>query len=117
MGPLGVVLLAVLLPLTVTLRERDQTVSIGGSPLPHSLQIVLAYERDSGRPVVVNPRPAAKNVAWSDDGGMLRVLITPTSGRTLTDADDYTFHVEGGVRGLHVVAVTAYDVDGLRLTD
>ena len=99
-------------------RAEHRTISVSGPALPHAVQLVLAYDADGTRPVVVNPRPSVKNLVWADDGATIRVLITPTGGQTLTDAADYVFHVAAGrIAGLRIVTVAAYDVAGTRLAD
>jgi len=96
-------------------RTEHHTISFAGPSAFHSAQVALAYEAGAERPVVVNPRPAVKNVAWFDDGSVLRVLLTPTDGRTPVTVDDFTFYVAGTVGELRVIGVSAYDVSGARI--
>jgi len=82
----------------VRLRRQQATVEIipGGWGLAH----------------VVNPRGDLKSVNWSDDGASLRVLLSPAKGQPLTNIKDYKFYVTGGITGLTLNSVQAYDLDG-----
>src|SRR5206468_1757886 len=79
------------LPLSALERGAHQVVTFSGAAVPHSAQVLLSYDPDGARPVVINPRPALKNVVWAENAGVLRVLVTPTSGQTPTDFTDFAF--------------------------
>lgn len=93
-------------------RAEHYTVTFSGPTVPHSIQIELLRTAGVGSPWVVNPRGDLKNVAWSDDGARLRILLTPTHGQTLADLSHFKFYVAGGVAGLRVAGLKAYDIAG-----
>jgi hypothetical protein len=85
--------------------------------VPHAIQIDLAHNPDAssggvGVPYVVNPRDDLKSASWSDDGTRLRVILMPTAATALADIKHFKFYVTGGLTGLLVSSVDAYDVDG-----
>ncbi len=98
-------------------RVPAQSVTFTGSTIPHALQVDLAHNPDrdnggTGKAYVVNTRGDIKNIAWRDDGTSLRVIVTPTNAAPLTDLQDFKFYVTGGLGGLYITQVKAYDADG-----
>lgn len=98
-------------------RVPNQSVTFTGSTIPHAIQVDLAHypDRDSGgvgKAHVANTRGDIKNIAWRDDGSNLRVILTPTNDRSFSDLLDFKFYVAGGLTGLYVTDVRAYDVNG-----
>lgn len=98
-------------------RAPYYTVDFTGSSVPHAIQINLLHDPDAssggvGIPYVVNPRGDLKSVAWSDDGAQLRVILMPTGAASLADIKHFKFYVTGGLTGLLVSSVSAYDSDG-----
>lgn len=59
-------------------RAEHYTVLFSGDTVPHSIQVELSHASAEGKPWVINPRGDIKNIAWSDDGSNLKVLLTPT---------------------------------------
>lgn len=106
---------------TVHLRYMERapyyTIDFTGTTVPHAIQIELAHNPDAssggvGVPYVVSPRSDLKNAAWSDDGTQLRVILTPAGSAALADIKHFKFYVAGGLNGLLVSNVSAYDVNG-----
>ncbi len=93
-------------------RAEHVTMTFTGSTVPQVIQVELLRTPEVGKPWLVNPRGDLKNLAWSDDGSRLRVLLLPTHGQTLGDLAHFKFHIAGGVTGLQVVSVKAYDSQG-----
>jgi hypothetical protein len=101
-------------------RVPHYQVDFTGDVLPHALELLLTHDPDvdhggSGRPYVVNPRGEIKNLAWSGDGSSLRVLLLPTGENTVARLKDYKFYVTGGITGLQLAELAAFDADGNRL--
>ena len=96
----------------------------GGSVLPASIQVDLAHAPDSsvggtGKTFVVNPRGEMKNLTWTDNGTNLRVLLLGSGDGTSKDPyltgymwKYFKFYVTGGVTGVTVQNVKAYDING-----
>ena len=98
-------------------RVAHYTVNFSGATIPYAIQIDLAHDADldnggSGRAYVVNPIGYIKSATWSDDGLGLRVLLMPARAGEIDDIQDFKFYVAGGVTGLSVTSVLAYDMDG-----
>lgn len=81
--------------------------------IPHSVQIdfirTLAAE---GQPWVTHGRGDIQNILWSDNGTLLKVMITPVNGMTVDRLSDFKFYVTGSVTDITVNSVRAYDVAG-----
>ena len=96
----------------------------GGSKLAAAIQIDLTHAPDSsvggtGKTFVVNPRGEMKNLTWTDNGSNLRVLLLGSGDGTSKDPaisnykwNYFKFYVTGGVTGVQVQSVKAYDVNG-----
>ena len=96
----------------------------GGTTLASAIQIDLTHAPDSsiggtGNTFVVNPRGEMKNVSWTDNGTKLRVLLTTAGDGTTKDPGlskymwkYFKFYVTGGVTGVTVQSVKAYDING-----
>lgn len=100
-------------------RRPAATVQLsGGSTLPAAIQIDLTHNPDdtvggTGKTFVVNPRGEVKNLTWSDNGTALRVMLLTAKGNTTpNDWKQYKFYVTGGVTGVQVQNVKAYDSAG-----
>lgn len=115
-------------------RANHHTVSFtGGSTLPAAIQLELTHDPDvdnggAGQVYVIPPRGDIKSFNWSDSGTTLRVIITPAWLRTAEDqvADGvfyvetlkmYKFYIAGGITGLQITSVSAYDLDGNMIPD
>lgn len=97
----------------------------GGTVLPASIQVDLAHSPDSsvggtGKTFVVNPRGEMKNLTWTDNGTNLRVLLLGSGDGTTKDPylegtymwKYFKFYISGGVTGVQVQNVKAYDING-----
>lgn len=100
-------------------REPSYTVQFsGGSPLPVAIQVELTHSPDSsvggtGKAFAVNPRGEMKNLTWTDNGTTMRVLLLTAKGNgTPGNWKYYKFYVTGGVTGVQVQNVKAYDSAG-----
>lgn len=98
-------------------RAPATSVSFSGPTIPYGIQIELSRDSGVGKPWVANPRGDIKTVNWSDDGSRVRVLITPSNGVLLSNISHFKFYVAGGVTGLAVVSVKAFDQNGNAVTD
>ena len=103
--------------LTTLERAEHVTVTFSGSSVPHCIQVDLLRDAGIGTPWVINPRGDLKNVTWGDDGGKLRVMLTPPNGQTPSHLGHFKFYVAGGVSGLQVTDIRAYDQEGNVMTD
>lgn len=111
-----------LLPEMLYSMERAENYSIDftGTTVPHALQVDFLHDPDdslggTGRPHVINPRGDMTNVAWTDDGTSMRVIVTPA--RTgLSRMEHFRFYVAGGITGLIPQLVEAFDIDGNPVT-
>ena len=95
-------------------RADGYTVTFTGATIPHSIGVQFTHTPTVGKTWVVNPRGDIKNVTWTDDGSMLKVMVTPTGGQTLTQMIDFKFYVAGGIAALTQVpsSIKAYDING-----
>ena len=99
------------------LRVNHYTVEFDGQVLPYSIQIEFDHDADRanggvGSAFVVNPLGYIKNAAWSDNGFITRVLLTPASTASITSFSDFKFYVAGDVTNLSTANLQAFDVDG-----
>jgi len=102
----------------------------GGDTVPAALELWLTHDPDRtaggayGQAIAVNPRGESKNLAWSDDGVHMHVLLTPSGDGTWHDPDFpstvglkyWKFYVTGGVTGVRVDAVKAFDRNGMTIS-
>jgi hypothetical protein len=108
-------------------RADHYTVSFSGPQVPAAIQVELNHDPDqdnsgTGQAYVIPPRGDLKSINWTDTGTVLRVLIAPAWHKTVEDADRTSFNAEsmnwskfyvaGGVTGLQVNNVQAFDMDG-----
>ncbi len=94
------------------------TITFGGTTIPHALQLELSRAVDDKRAWVVNPRGDLKNLAWTDTGSTIKVIMTPPFGATPSRVKNFKFHIAGGVTGLALVpgSLKAYDINGAPVT-
>lgn len=108
-----------------------------GVQTPYAIQVDLAHnltDQDlignggTGVAFASNPRGDIKNLAWSDGGTSMRVILTPAwmkgtapgSGEAMSEMAHFKFYVAGGVTGLRLADPTtevpngfmAFDIDG-----
>jgi hypothetical protein len=93
-------------------RAETRTITFSGPSVPYGIQVELARTPGAGQPWIVNPRGDVKNISWSDNGAAILLLLTPSNGVNLTDLIHFKFYVAGGVTGLSVSSVRAFDVNG-----
>jgi hypothetical protein len=115
-GPLTPVQMAVLE------RIEHYELNFSGPQLPYAIEVILDHDLDAdnggaGKAYVVNPRGDVKNVLWSDNGALLKVLLTPTHDQPLNDFKHFKFYVSGGITNLSVNSVNAVDENGNPVLD
>jgi len=93
-------------------RADRSTITFTGSTIPHSMHMTFAHTPNVGKTWVVNPRGDIKNLAWTDDGANITVVLTPAQGITLSRISDFKFYIAGGISGLTQTNLKAYDVNG-----
>ena len=98
-------------------RVNHYVVSLSGTFLPSAASVTMIHNPDAsqagvGVPHVVNPRGDIKNVAWNDDGTQLKVILTQANSSSIDAFADFKFYVTGGITGLLVTGVDAYDSNG-----
>ena len=103
--------------LAVMERTSYYKISFSGPLLPYAIQLDLIHDPDKdssgvGKAYAVNPISGVKNVSWTDDGTLMRVILMPSANADLADFGDFLFYVAGGVRNLLPIAATAYDING-----
>ena len=107
-----------LIPNVVQTLERSPsaTVTFTGTTIPHSMQLTFAHTPGVGTPWIVNPRGDIKTVAWADDGANITVALTPIQGVDVGQWLDLKFYVAGGISGLTLTNLKAYDINGNPVT-
>ena len=127
-SPFRVQVLGAMTPPQLQSMERESAYTVrfsGGSTLPTAMQVDMTHNPSSsaggtGIPLVVNPRGEMKNLSWTDNGTNLRVLLFTSGDGSTKDPyfpDTYMwnyfkFYVTGGITGLQVTNVKAYDSAG-----
>ena len=95
--------------------------SFSGASVPYAIQLDLIHDPDeahsgAGTPYVVNPIGHIKNLSWSTvgiNGTDLRVIFIPAQHGCITDMNDFSFYVAGGITGLAVNgSVQAFNING-----
>lgn len=99
-------------------RAPHNVISFSGSQIPHAIQLEIAHMPDKdnggvGRPFVATGRSDIKNITWSDDGSNMRVIILPArTSETIPSFANFKFYIAGGLTGLLISNVSAYDSNG-----
>lgn len=94
-------------------RAPNFEIQFAGNTVPYAIQIELTHDANIGKPYIVNPRGDIKSVNWSDDGQHMKVLLNFThTGSVRMNFKRFKFYVSGGVTGLQVQNVQAFDVNG-----
>ena len=108
-------------------RADHYTVSFSGPVVPSAIQVDLAHDPDrenggTGQTYVTQPRSDLNAVNWTDDGSLLRVIITSAWNKSPEDITAITgndrqmswfdFYIAGGITGLQTPVVSAYDDNG-----
>lgn len=99
--------------LAVLERASYFDVTFSGTTLPHAIQLELTHDTGVGQAYAVNPISGMKNISWSDDGSVLKVILMPSEDGLITDFTDFRFYVAGGITNLtNVSGVQAFDING-----
>lgn len=98
-------------------RESHHTVTFAGATVPYGIEVSFVHDPDAatggvGEAYIVSPRGDIKNVSWSDNGTGLKVILLPARDRVPTEFVHYKFYVAGGLTGLQLGAVRAFDSNG-----
>lgn len=106
-------------------RRPSYTVRFSGlSAVPAAIELELSHDPDSsvdgtGTPLVVNPRGEKKNIAWTDNGTQMSILILNAGDGTWKEFNlndyglkVYKFYITGGITGLQVVYAKAFNQNG-----
>lgn len=93
-------------------RAPHYTVSFSGSVIPHSMQVTLAHTPGVGTTWVTFPRGDLMSAGWSDTGSLITIILSPTKGMSAGSMSAFKFYVAGGVTGLTLNNLKAYDVNG-----
>lgn len=94
-------------------RRNYYTVTFTGPTIPDSIQIDMTRTAGMGVPWVTQTRGDLKNLSWRDDGSTnMRVMLSTNHGVPLNDIKGFKFYVAGGVTGLAITNVVAYDTTG-----
>ncbi len=102
-------------------RTAHYTVTFSGSTIPYAIQLDMVHAPDvdnggTGKAYVVNPRGDLKSVNWHDDGTNMNIIIMPARDRTLSDIKQFKFYIAGGITGLSVSQIQAFDMNGNMLS-
>lgn len=93
-------------------RADNNVVTFSGATIPYSIQVTLVHTPGIGIAWVVNPRGDKKNIAWSDTNGTITAILSPNNGQNPSAFVNFKFYVAGGLTGLAVTSVKAYDISG-----
>jgi len=101
-------------------RLNHFSVSIDAAEIPYGVQLDFTHNLDSsnggvGKAHVINPTSNLKNIIWVDDGGNLKVIITPSQSKLLSTLSDFNFYVTGGIENLQFGSVVASDMNGNKI--
>lgn len=81
--------------------------------VPHSIQADFTRTLSgTGSAWVTHTRGDITSLSWSDTGGLITVMLTPTNGVTTNNITDFKFYVTGAVTDLTANSLKAYDVSG-----
>ncbi len=98
-------------------RAPHYVVDFSSDAVPYGIQVDFSHDPDvgnggAGRAYIVNPRGDIKSVNWKDDGENLRVLLLPSKDKKLNRMIKFKFYVSGGVTGLALSNLKAFDING-----
>jgi len=96
-------------------------VSFTGAEIPYAIELEFTYV---GIMHVVNPRASIKNVIWSGDSSLLKVMLLPAQVNALVNFHDFKFYIAGqgtrqfvqDIQPLTLQTVQAFDVNGNVIT-
>jgi len=96
-------------------RVAHHTIRFSGDTVPYAMQLEFNHQ-PSSLVHVANPRGDLKNLAWTDDGTNLRVVMTPANLGGIDSLKDCKFYVAGQVNGLSLLSLKAVDRNGNAIT-
>lgn len=114
-------------PLTVSQltsleRASNYEVSIESDVIPYAVEMEFTHTEEA---VVINPNEL-KNIIWTDNGSILKVMLLPASSSALSSLHDFKFYITGtaanefmpgvGLQTLTLNSINAYDVNGNSIT-
>lgn len=96
-------------------------VSFNGVEIPYAIELEFTYAGDLH---VINPRASMKNVIWSGDGSLLKVMLLPAQGDALTNFHDFKFYIAGqgalqviqDIQSLQLQSMQAFNINGESMT-
>ena len=95
-------------------RVAHHTIRFSGDTVPYAMQLAFSHQATS-LIHVANPRGDLKNLAWTDDGTTLRVVLTPANLGGIGSLKDCKFYVAGQVNDLSLLFLKAVDQNGYAL--
>lgn len=98
-------------------RAENTAVTFQSAQIPYAIEINFQHNPDAdnggvGKAYAVPPRGDFLNITWFDDGASLKAILIPSRAQTFSDIGRFKFYIAGGVTGLSVQSVTAFDIDG-----
>lgn len=113
-------------------RGKHYTVTFSGNEVPEAIELDFIHDPDrenggAGQAYVVNPRGDIKNIAWTDTGAAMKVIIMSAWHKTAEDIavevnyppvvnspdfERFKFYVAGDISGLQLTGLNAYDSNG-----
>lgn len=90
-------------------RASHYQIDFDGTEVPAA--IALGISHNPGTAFIINPTSEIKNINWTDNGSVTKVLILPTKNSGFNSLKDFKFFVSG-VDGVSVSNFHAYDIDG-----
>ena len=103
--------------LTSLERSPHYEILFESNEIPHAIEVLFQHETlaitgENGRMHIVNPRGNMKSVLWSDDLTQLKVILIPSGLYPLTNMKDFKFYIAGGIQGVVLQEVKAFDENG-----
>jgi len=94
-------------------RTSNFEVSIESPVIPYAVEMEFTHTEQV---IVVNPNEL-KNILWTDDGMVLKVMLIPASSSPLTSLYDFKFYISGLAalewnQGVALQSVKAFDING-----
>lgn len=111
--------------LTSLERINHKTISFSGTQIPYAIEINLSHDPDvdadpangNGRAYLAAKISNKLSLSWTDDGTSLKAIIMPSNGIQPADIRDFKFYVTGGISGLNINSVSAFDQSGAEILD
>ena len=93
-------------------RSSHYQIDFSGSEIPAAISLEITH--NSGSAFIANPTSEIKNIHWTDDGTMAKVLILPTRSSGFTRLVDLKFYFSG-VDGVDISSFQAFDQNGIEI--